>query len=51
VRAAVLSPDLSSRIREMGFEPTGLPSERFRVVVRRDYERWGQLIRENKFAG
>jgi tripartite-type tricarboxylate transporter receptor subunit TctC len=47
VRAAVLSPELSGRIREMGFEPTGLPSERFGEIVRRDYERWGQLIREN----
>ena len=47
VRAAVLSPDLSSRIREMGFEPTGVPSERFGDIVRRDYERWGQIIRDN----
>jgi tripartite-type tricarboxylate transporter receptor subunit TctC len=47
VRAAVLSPDLSSRIREMGFEPTGIGPERFGEIVRRDYERWGKLIREN----
>jgi tripartite-type tricarboxylate transporter receptor subunit TctC len=47
VRAAILSPDLSSRFREMGFETTGIPSERFGEIVRRDYERWGQLIREN----
>ena len=47
VRAAVLSPDVSSRFREMDFEPTGIPSERFGEIVRRDYERWGQLIREN----
>ncbi len=47
VRAAVLSPDLSSRFREMGFESTGVPSERFGEIVRRDYERWGQVIREN----
>ena len=48
VRAAVLSPDLSSRFREMGFESTGVPAERFGEIVRRDYERWGQVIRENK---
>ncbi len=47
VRAAVLSPDLSSRILEMGFEPTGVPSERFSEIVRGDYKRWGQIIREN----
>jgi tripartite-type tricarboxylate transporter receptor subunit TctC len=47
VRAAVLSPEVAGRIREMGFEPTGLGPERFGEIVRRDYERWGQLIREN----
>jgi len=47
VRAAVLSPELSSRFREMGFEPTGVLSNRFGEIVRRDYEVWGQLIREN----
>ncbi len=47
VRAAVLSPDLSSRFREMGFESTGVSSERVSEIVRRDCERWGQIIREN----
>ncbi len=47
VRAAVLSPDLSSRFREMGLEPTGVLSEQFGEIVRRHYERWGQLIRES----
>ena len=47
VRAAVFSPALSSRLHEMGFEPTGLGPDRFGEIVRRDYERWGKLIREN----
>jgi len=47
VRAVVLSPDIVSRFREMGFEPTGVLAEQFGEIVRRDYERWGQLIREN----
>ena len=47
VRAAVLSPDVSSRFRDMGFEATGITSERFGEIVLRDYERWGQLVREN----
>ncbi len=47
VRAAVLSPDLSSRFREMGLEATGDGPEQFGAIVRRDYERWGQLIRDN----
>ena len=48
VRKAVLSPDLSSRFRDMGFESTGLPWERVNQIVKRDNERWGQIIRENK---
>ena len=47
VRAAVLSPDLSSRFREMGFESTGISAERVSEIVRRDHDRWGQIIREN----
>lgn len=47
VRAVVSSPDLSSRFREMGFESVSVPSERFGEMVRRDYEVWGKLIREN----
>ncbi len=47
VRAAVLSPDLSNRFREMGFESTGLATERATAIMRRDFDRWGQIIREN----
>jgi tripartite-type tricarboxylate transporter receptor subunit TctC len=47
VRAAIASPELSSRFREMGLEPTVVTADRFGEIVRRHYERWGQLIREN----
>jgi tripartite-type tricarboxylate transporter receptor subunit TctC len=47
VRAAVLSPDLSARFREMDLKPTGLGPEQFGEIVRSDYERWGRLIRAN----
>jgi tripartite-type tricarboxylate transporter receptor subunit TctC len=43
----VLSPGLSRRFREAGLDATAVPSEQFRAIVRRDYEHWGQLIREN----
>lgn len=46
-RAAVLSPNLSARFREMDSKPSGLGPERFGEIVRSDYERWGRLIREN----
>ena len=47
VRQAVLSPEVSARLRELGFQPTGLGYPRFNEVVARDLERWGKVIREN----
>ena len=44
---AVLSSDVSTRLRELGFQPTGLPYSRFNEVVARDLERWGKVIRDN----
>jgi hypothetical protein len=43
----VLSPEVSPRLRELGFQPTGLPHPRFNQIVARDLERWGKVIREN----
>ena len=47
IRKAVLSPDVSARLRELGFQPTGLPYPQFNEVVARDLERWGKVIRDN----
>jgi tripartite-type tricarboxylate transporter receptor subunit TctC len=47
VGRAVMAPEISSRLRELGFQPTGLPHPRFQEVVARDLERWGQVIRDN----
>jgi len=47
MRQAVLSPDVSTRLRELGFQPTGLAYPRFNEVVARDLERWGKVIRDN----
>jgi tripartite-type tricarboxylate transporter receptor subunit TctC len=44
---AVLSPEVSARLRELGFQPTGLAYPRFNEVVARDLERWGKVIRDN----
>jgi tripartite-type tricarboxylate transporter receptor subunit TctC len=44
---AVRSPDVSARLRELGFQPTGMPYRRFNEIVARDFERWGKVIREN----
>jgi tripartite-type tricarboxylate transporter receptor subunit TctC len=47
VRTAVLSPEISARLRELGFQPSGVPYPRFQEVVARDLERWGKVIRDN----
>jgi hypothetical protein len=47
IRKAVNSPEMAAKLRELGLEPSGMGSERFAEVVRRDMERWGKLIRDN----
>jgi tripartite-type tricarboxylate transporter receptor subunit TctC len=44
---AALSPEVAARLRELGFQPTGLAYPRFNEVVARDLERWGKVIRDN----
>lgn len=47
IRKAVLSPEVSARLRELGFQPTGLAYPRFNEIVARDLERWGKVIRDH----
>jgi len=47
INAAVTAPDMATRLRELGLEPSALGADPFATLVRRDYERWGKLIREN----
>ena len=47
VRVVLFSNEMSSRFQQMGFRPTGLSGEEFAALVRRDYERWGRVIRDN----
>lgn len=47
VRAILFSAEMSSRFQEMGFKPTGVSGDEFAATVRRDYERWGRVIRDN----
>jgi tripartite-type tricarboxylate transporter receptor subunit TctC len=47
IRKAVNSPEMAPKLRELGFEPSGMGPERFTDVVRRDMERWAKLIRDN----
>lgn len=47
LRKAILSPDIVNLFREKGIEPSGAAAEQFGATVRRDYERWGKVIRDN----
>ena len=45
---AVREPDVVKRLREIGFDPVGDTSEQATEVFKRDYERFGSVIRELK---
>ncbi len=46
VRTVVFSPDIVARLRDLEFLPTGLDSVAFAAVIRKDFDVWGNLIRE-----
>jgi tripartite-type tricarboxylate transporter receptor subunit TctC len=48
IRRALALPAVASRFRELGVEPSGVSGDEFNAIVRRDYERWGEIIRANK---
>ena len=45
---AIRDPEVVRRLREIGFDPVGDTSEQATNVFRRDYERFGTVIRELK---
>jgi tripartite-type tricarboxylate transporter receptor subunit TctC len=48
IRQVLQTPAVASRFRELGVEPSGISGDEFNAIVRRDYERWGEIIRANK---
>lgn len=46
---AVQSPDMRQRLEQMGLEPTGLPPAELARILRRDYDKWGPVIRASGF--
>lgn len=50
IRRALEAPAVSGRLRELGFEISGVSGEAFNAIVRRDFERWGEVIRKNKIT-
>jgi len=47
IRRVLQMPSIANRFRESGLEPSGLSGDAFNDAVRRDYERWGEIIRKN----
>src|SRR5437867_6984349 len=48
IRAVLQIPAVANRFRELGVEPSGVSGDAFNDIVRRDYARWGEIIRANK---
>ena len=48
IRWTLQQPSVGNRFRELGVEPSGVSGDEFNAIVRRDYERWGEIIRKNK---
>ena len=48
IRQVLAIPAVAGRFRELGIEPSGVSGDEFNAIVRRDYARWGEIIRANK---
>jgi tripartite-type tricarboxylate transporter receptor subunit TctC len=48
IRQALRTPAVGDRFRQLGVEPSGVSGDAFNEIVRRDYARWGEIIRANK---
>jgi len=47
IRQVLQLPAVANRFRELGVEPSGVSGDAFNEIVRRDYARWGEIIRKN----
>jgi tripartite-type tricarboxylate transporter receptor subunit TctC len=47
IRSVLQIPAVANRFRELGVEPSGVSGDAFNDIVRRDYARWGEIIRKN----
>jgi tripartite-type tricarboxylate transporter receptor subunit TctC len=46
---AIRSPEMKTRLTNMGLEPTGLGPKELAAILRADYDRWGPVIRASGF--
>jgi tripartite-type tricarboxylate transporter receptor subunit TctC len=47
IRRALQTQTVGDRFRQLGVEPSGVSGDEFNAIVRRDYARWGEIIRKN----
>src|SRR4029077_14204827 len=47
IRQVLAISAVANRFRELGVEPSGVSGDEFNAIVRRDYARWGEIIRKN----
>jgi tripartite-type tricarboxylate transporter receptor subunit TctC len=47
IREVLQLPAVGDRFRQLGVEPSGVSGDEFNAAVRRDYARWGEIIRTN----
>ena len=47
IRFVLQTPAVANRFRELGVEPSGVSGDEFNAIVRRDSDRWGEIIRKN----
>ena len=45
IRKAVASDDLKAGLADLGYEATGVPTDRFAAIVKQDTDRWGTVIK------
>ena len=50
IRAAVMAPDVSARLANLNMEPVGGTPDEFAAVVRRDWDKWGAVVRASGFT-
>lgn len=48
LKQSATSPDMLKAIDQQGNEPSGISGPEFAAIVRNDYERWGEVIRNAK---
>ncbi len=47
IKKAVTGHEMSTKLKELGLEPSGVGSDVFFEIVKKDQERWGRVIRDN----